>query len=360
MKTALQAYRIRGLVCHPVPPAGGAQKRSGPSTSYTAGVGNPPVQPPLFPVIVGPTAGGKSALAVELALAVGKAEIVTADSIQVYRGLDIGSAKPTTDERRGVPHHLIDVVEPTEPFSVHQWLGLAERTIDQIRARGALPVVVGGTHLYIKALLDGLFEGPEVDPRLREELRATDQRVLREELERVDPAAAVRIHAADHRRTVRAVEVYRQTGTPISDLQKQWDQEGHRRTDCVLVGLDWPAEAINPRINTRVKDMFEQGLADEARRLFDAGRFGPQAREALGYKQLIGHFAGRCTLGEAAEKIKVQTRRFAKNQRTWLNRLRSTPGSVWIDAAGVPSGEWPGAVWHACLIGRQRQWTFRR
>lgn len=307
--------------------------------------------PPHFPVIVGPTAGGKSNLAVEVALAVGRAEIVTADSIQVYRGLDIGSAKPAPEERRGVPHHLIDLIEPTEPFSVHQWLRLAEQTIADVRSRGALPIVVGGTHLYVKALLDGLFKGPEVDPCLREELRATDQRVLREELERIDPAAAARIHAADHRRTARAVEVFRQTGTPIRQLQQQWDRQDHRRKDCVLVGLDWPATAINPRINTRVKEMLERGLVDEARRLFDAGRFGIQAREALGYKQLIEHFEGRCTLDEAIEKIKIETRRFAKNQRTWLNRLRTTPGSVWIDAAAIPDSEWAGAVLQACQVG---------
>ncbi len=306
-----------------------------------------PVVPDRFPVIVGPTAGGKSALAVEMALALeggGRAEVITADAFQVYRGMDIGTAKPTAEERRGVPHHLIDLVEPTEPFTIHDWLRAAERTIAEIHARGNLPIVVGGTHLYIKAFLEGMFEGPEVDPALRESLRARPLAELRAELERVDPIAAARINAGDARRTARALEVFHQTGTPISTFQSQWDREGHRRADCVLVGLDWPAPLINPRINARVKDMIARGLAAEARALFEARRLGPQAREALGYKQLIAHFEGRCTLDQAVEKIKIETRRFAKNQRTWLKRLRTTPGAVWIDAAAEPPERWPGIV----------------
>jgi len=196
---------------------------------------------------------------------------------------------------------------------------------------GGWPVVVGGTHLYVKALLDGLFEGPEVDPALRESLRATDLPALRAELERVDPAAAAKINAADHRRTARALEVFRQTGRPISELQTQWDHEDHRRRDCVPIGLRWPVEVINRRINARVKQMIEQGLVDEARRLWEGARLGAQAREALGYKQLIAHFEGRCIFDEAIEKIKIETRRFAKNQRTWLKRLASVRGAVWID-----------------------------
>jgi len=309
---------------------------------------------PRFPVIAGPTAGGKSALAVAVALELSRrasrdvAEIITADSIQVYRELDIGSAKPTAEERGGVPHHLIDLVEPTDSFSVHQWLARAEAAVTDIRARSRVPIVVGGSHLYIKTFLEGLFEGPPVDPALRESLRNTDLAALRAELDRVDPEAAARIHASDHRRTARALEVYRQTGTPISVLQQQWDRTDHHRADCVLVGLDWPTEPINRRINARVKEMIERGLIDEARTLHDAGRLGPQAREALGYKQLIAAFEGRCSLDEAIEKIKIETRRFGKNQRTWLKRLRPTPGSVWIDAESSPAEEWAGLVMRAC------------
>ena len=300
-----------------------------------------------FPVIVGPTAGGKSALAVETALALEarglpRGEVISCDSVQVYRGLDVGSAKPTEAEKRGVAHHLIDLVEPTETFSARQWLDHAERTIADTRARGATPIVVGGTHLYIKALLDGLFEGPGSDTDLRAHLEGMDPAERRGELERVDPEAAARIHPNDLRRTVRALEVFRLTGTPISEHQRQWDSGG--RDDCVLVGLEWETEAINRRINARVRDMIDRGLVDEARTLWAAGRLGPTAREALGYKQLVRHFEGGWTLDEAVEQIKIETRRFAKNQRTWLRRLRATPGSVWIDAGVGGPSEWAQAV----------------
>ncbi len=287
-----------------------------------------------FPVIIGPTAGGKSDVAVEVALLLGRrgvaAEVVTADSIQIYRGLDIGSAKPTEAERRGVPHRLIDVVEPTERFSVDTWLEMAEAAIAEVKGKGGVPIVVGGTHLYIKALLEGLFEGPEPDAALRAQLTAMPAAERRAELERVDPAAATRIHPNDVRRTVRALEVYRLTGRPISEHQAQWDVQGGVRRDCMVFGLEWPAETLNRRINARVKGMMERGLLEEARGLVEAGRLGPQAGEALGYKQLAAHIRGDCSLEEAVEKIKVETRRFSKNQRTWLRRLRTTPGSVWV------------------------------
>ncbi len=308
-----------------------------------------------FPVIVGPTAGGKSALAVAaahrlLALTGIHAEIVTADSIQVFKGLDIGAAKPTLAEMEGIPHHLLDLLEPTERFSVHQWLERAAACLADIRARGRLPIVVGGTHLYVKALVDGMFEGPQVDEALRTRLNSRSPADLRAELERVDPPAAARIHAMDIRRTVRALEVFHATGTPISELQRQWDGQQTRREDCVIVGLDWPTDEINRRINARVKQMFERGLVDEARALWQRGALGIQAREALGYKQLIQAFEGRCSLDEAFEKIKIETRRFGKNQRTWLKRLRQTPGSIWIDASREPLERWAEVVLRACGV----------
>jgi tRNA dimethylallyltransferase len=337
---------------------------------------------PHTPVIIGPTAGGKSSLAVDVALTLARdhglqAEIVTADSIQVYRGLDIGSAKPTAVEQRGVPHHLIDIVEPTETFTVADWLARAQAAIADIRSRGRVPIVVGGTHLYIKSLLDGLFEGPDPDPALREQLRAMDPAARRAELERVDPAAAARIHPNDERRTIRALEVFRLTGRPISEHQTQWDRPrgigvsadaedsqaaerarpgtrggapsgeasaGTPMPRFALIGLDWPAEALAPRINARVKDMMDRGLLEETRALLSAGRLGPTAREALGYKQLIPHLQGRCPLEDAVEQIKIETRRLAKNQRTWLRRLRLTPDSLWIDAGTIPADRWSSLV----------------
>ncbi|MBX3365384.1 MAG: tRNA (adenosine(37)-N6)-dimethylallyltransferase MiaA [Phycisphaeraceae bacterium] len=305
-----------------------------------------------FPVIIGPTAGGKTALAVEVAhqfaaRACGMGEVVSADSMLLFRGLDIGSAKPTASERRGVPHHLIDVLEPTERFSVHQWLAAAEQVIDAIQTRGHVPVVVGGTHLYVKALLEGLFEGPGADDAVRQELLAMEPIARRSLLERVDPAAASRIHPNDERRTVRALEVWRLTGKPISTLQQQWDRG--TRSDCVLVGLEWPVDAINQRINARVRAMVEQGLVDEAKALWASGRLGPLAAEGLGYKQLVEHFEGRCSLEEAVEAIKIETRRFAKNQRTWLKRLRMTPGSIWVQMPSTSTVEAAQVVVDACL-----------
>lgn len=307
--------------------------------------------PLRFPVICGPTASGKTELGVRVALelgggAPGAAEVVIADAFQVFRGLDIGTAKPTAEERRGVPHRLIDVVEPTESFSVARWLELARRALDDIRSRGLVPIVVGGTHLYVKALLDGLFEGPAPDPALRESLRATPQGERRRELERVDPAAAARLHPNDERRTIRALEVFRQTARPISELQRQW-REGSApaaEPDAALVVIERPAAELNRRINERVRSMMARGLLDEVRSLHETGRLGPQAREALGYKQLLAHRRGGCALDEAVERIKIETRRFAKNQRTWVRRLAATPGAIRIDAEDVPEQEWAGTI----------------
>lgn len=308
-----------------------------------------------FPVIAGPTAGGKTALAVAVAReldrrGLGAGEVISADSMQVYRGLDIGTAKPTPLEMAGIPHHLIDLIEPTESFSVHQWLDHAERAIEAIRARRKTPIVAGGTHLFIKALLDGLFDGPEADAGIRAQLAGLTAGERRAELARVDPAAIERIHPNDERRTIRALEVYRLTGRPISHWQQQWDSTHGPRRDCVLVILDWPAQTINRRINARVRAMVEGGLIEEVKGLAEAGRLGPQAIEALGYKQLVAHFRGRSSRDEAIEQIKIETRRYAKNQRTWLRRLRSTPGSLVLDAAQMTLETMAQTIVEQCLM----------
>jgi tRNA dimethylallyltransferase len=272
-----------------------------------------------FPVIAGPTAGGKSALAMTLARRRPDIEIVSADSMQIYRGLNVGTAKPTSAERAEVPHHLIDIVDPGEPFSVDDWLRRAEQSIEEIRRRERLPVVVGGTHLYIKALLEGLFEGPPPDRSLRAELAAIPPADLRRELERLDPEAAARIHPNDLRRTIRALEVQRATGRPISEHQRQWDESS--RTDALLVVLRWDPDTLNERINQRVRTMVDEGLVEEARALWRQGRLTGQAAQGLGYKQLLQYFESAVSLEKAIERIKIETRRFAKNQRTWLRRL---------------------------------------
>lgn len=296
-----------------------------------------------FPVIVGPTAGGKSSLAMHLArIWPAGAEILSADAFQVYRGMDIGTAKPTPAEQAAIPHHLIDLLEPGEPFSVADWVVRAEATIADIRARQRLPIVVGGTHLYAKILLEGMFDAPRAHPALRDELLRRSPEELRAELERVDPAAAARLHPNDLRRTVRALEVHRLTGRPISEQQSQWDRT--RRNDATLVGLDWPIDAINARINARVRAMMERGLLAETRALHARGVLTGQAAEALGYKQLLRHIKDGAPLDDAVEAIKIESRRFAKNQRTWLRRLRGIPGGLWVDALSTPESEWATLV----------------
>lgn len=299
-------------------------------------------------VLVGPTAGGKTRLAIELARALPQGgECISADSMQVYRGMDIGTAKPTLEERCGVPHHLLDLVgHDEEGFTVEIWLARAEAAIAEIRARGRVPIVVGGTNLYVRALLEGLFEGPEPDPRLRAELEATSTDELRAELERVDPDAAARIHREDRRRTVRAIEVFRLSGRPISALQTQWssDPRAAGRPDARVVGLEWPVEAINRRINDRVRAMMAAGFLDEVRSLLARAPFGRQSREAVGYEELSAHLAGRLPLDDAVEAIKIRSRRYAKQQRTWLRRFRPRPGSLWLDAGSEPALGWPRRV----------------
>lgn len=314
------------------------------------------------PVIVGPTAGGKTSLAVGLARSLASrgvaAEILSADSALIYRGMNIGTAKPTAEERGGIPHHLIDLFEPdgNVTFSVHDWIEAAHGLIADLRSRNVLPIVVGGTHLYVKALLEGMFEGPKADPELRAGLMALPAEELRAKLIMVDPEAASRIHANDIRRTVRALEVFELTGTPITSLQKQWVERSDNPADdarFAIIGLDWPIDAINRRINARVRGMFEAGLEAEVHALWLAGRLGPQAREALGYKQLLVEFerakaSGLTTsplppaaLERAVEEIKIETRRFGKNQRTWLKRLRlSRVAQLWIDAASESADTW--------------------
>ena len=295
-------------------------------------------------MIVGPTAGGKTALGVELAKRFHRedgqpGQVVTADAYQIYTDLNIGTAKPTIEEREGIEHHLINLVELTDRFTVHDWLSQADPIVASLQESNITPVVVGGTNLYIKAFLDGLFEAPEPSDETRRRVEVMTQPERRAMLEEVDPEAHARIDSADIRRTRRALEVYLQTGTPITVLQRQWDQDKPTRPEAVLVGLDWPVDVINARINKRVKIMLEDGLVDEAQTLFDANAFGEQSREAIGYKQLIAHFEGRCSLDDAIERIKIDTRRFAKNQRTWLKRLRVRAGTIWVGAEGRDASE---------------------
>jgi len=286
-------------------------------------------------VVMGPTASGKSALALALARAAGSsAQLISADSMQVYRGMDIGTAKPTAAERAEVVHHGLDLVDPShDGFTVEDWIEHAKDALTGLHAQRGVAIVVGGTNLYVKALLEGLFDGPPADPALREELASWDLDALRNELMRIDPVAAGRIHRNDRRRTIRAIEVHRATGTPISVLQAQWrDRPTALPAGWSLIGLTMGVEANNRRINARVRSMRAMGLVDEVRSLVASGGFGAQAATAVGYRELLAHLRGASSEDDAFEAIKIATRQLAKQQRTWLKRFVDTPGSTWIDA----------------------------
>lgn len=298
-------------------------------------------------MLVGPTAGGKSVLAVELALRLGAAEIVSADSMQVYRGLDIGTAKPPWADRRGVPHHLLDVADPHEgEFTLAQWLREARQVIDRIHSKGSVAIVVGGTNLYVRALLEGLAEAPATNPALRAELEAMPTEALRAELERADAATADRIHPRDRRRTLRALELHRLTGRRPSEVRNQWkDEPNDLPPGVALVGLEWEVPEINRRINDRVRGMLRAGLVDEVAALLKRGRLTRQADAAIGYREIRQHLEGVRSLEEAVEQIKIRSRRLGKQQRTWLRRFRMIPGSIWL----------PGDLGAAALADRVLQ-----
>lgn len=277
-------------------------------------------------VILGPTASGKSALAMALAERVG-AEILSIDSMQVYRGMEIGTAKPTADEQQRVRHHVIDVVDPSETFTVHQFVKCADEVIADARARGVPLIATGGTPLYYKALFEGLFEGPGADAGLRESLNAKPLEALHARLTEVDPAAAARIHVNDRKRIVRALEVFELTGRPISSFQTEWSA-GEQRHRARWIGLQWEREPLNRRINARVRQMIADGWVEETRSLRD--RFGELSRtaaEATGYAEIIAHLRGETLLDDAVEQIKIATRRLARRQMKWLRRFENV---TWI------------------------------
>ncbi len=281
--------------------------------------------------VIGCTGSGKAALGVELARRTG-GEIISLDSMKVYRRMDVGTAKPSPAVRAEVPFHLIDIIEPSEDFSVAQFVSLAERAIADINRRGKRIFVVGGTPLFLKALTEGLFEGPGADPeirlRLQQEARDSGSGALHGRLAVVDPPAAQRIHPNDLRRIVRALEVHELTGRSISELQTQWDRE-RTRFECTLFGMRRDLADQNHRTNERVRRMIDAGLVDEVRGLLAEPRpLSQSARQALGYAEIIAHLEGARDLAEAVERIKINTRQFAKAQRTWFRRFRD---AQWID-----------------------------
>jgi len=279
-------------------------------------------------VLTGPTASGKTQLGIELAQAMGT-EIIAMDSMTVYRHMDVGTAKPTPSERAAVPHHLIDVLEPWESASVAWWLGEAKRCCTEIVARGKQVLFVGGTPLYLKALLCGLFDGPPADlairTRLTDEASALGSDALHRRLAEVDPISASRVHPNDVRRMVRALEVYELTGKPMSSWQTQWHarptREPRDRPPAVL-WLDLSRQELYDRINRRVEEMFARGFVEEVRRLH-AWEKPPslEARQALGYKEIDDFLAGMISQTEAIVRIQTRTRNFAKRQIAWFRHL---------------------------------------
>jgi len=276
-------------------------------------------------LILGVTASGKGKLAFALAKSLG-AEIISIDSMKVYRRMDIGTAKPPKENRDQVPYHLIDVVEPSEPFSVARFLELAQAAISGIKNHNKPIVAVGGTALYIKSLLYGLFEGPGADEQIREELKAQAQAEgldkLYEQLKTIDPDAAAKISANDPRRIIRALEVYKLTGKPISAFQQQWDANASH--DWTIIGLRREKTEESKRINARVKKMIDAGLVDEVKRLLaEPIPLSKQARSAIGYAEIINHLSGQTALDDAIELIKKNTRKLAKAQRTWFKTFKN-------------------------------------
>lgn len=280
-------------------------------------------------VIIGATASGKSALASLLAKKMG-GEILTVDSMQVYRHMDIGTAKPSAQEQQEIRHHLIDVVEPTEEFTVARFVELADEIIKRARKQGVPIIATGGTPLYYKALFEGLFEGPSADPELREKLRQLPGEELHRQLSAIDPEAAGRIHANDAKRLIRALEVYELTGKPISAQQNEWAMS-RQRYRARWIGLRWEKELLNQRINLRVKQMIAAGWVEEVRGLLERyGELSKTAGEATGYRELIQHVRGKLSLEDAIEQIKIGTRQLARRQMKWFRRF---PDVKWIEGS---------------------------
>ena len=283
--------------------------------------------------IVGPTASGKTAVSIEIAKRLG-GEIVSCDSMQIYRRMDIGTAKPTKEEMCGIPHHLIDAVEPDAPFSCAEYVSLAGEAVKDIAARKKLPILCGGTGLYLDRFLCGEMEETHANEDLRASLFAFAERegvaALHERLRAVDPESADAIHPNNVKRVVRALEIFEQTGIPKSEFDRR-SQAVESPYDAVVIGLHYPRrEVLYERINRRVDMMLADGLLEETKRLLDEGVFEVNltAAQAIGYKELLGYLGGNETLNEAAENLKTATRRYAKRQLTWFT---AKPYVEWVE-----------------------------
>ena len=286
-----------------------------------------------LPIVAGPTGSGKSELALHIARRL-DGEIVNYDSLQVYRGFDIGTAKVPEPERLGVPHHLLDVIEPSQHFTAGDYARMARSSLQDIAARGRIPVMVGGTGLYLRALLEGLFHGPSRDPAIRERLeRRAEKRPLslHRLLSRLDPTAAARIHSNDKKKIIRALEVRLLQGRPISELFSE-GRDPLTGFHPIKIGLNPPRELLNARLDARTVRIFEAGLLEEVQGLL-ASKVPRDAKpfESIGYKQALLVLDGRLTIEEAVQSTQLETRQYAKRQVTWF---RKEDGVHWLEGYG--------------------------
>lgn len=286
-------------------------------------------------VLIGPTAVGKTKLSIELAKQL-NGEIISGDSMQIYRGLDIGTAKITKEEMEGIPHHLIDLKDPDEPFSVAEFQQIVREKITEITKRKKLPMIVGGTGLYIQSVIyDYQFSPQNYHNKwrkiLEKKLEIQGSKSLYDELKQIDPKSAEKIHPNNHRRVIRALEIYYSTGKTMSDYLAM--QANTLLYEVAIIGLTMEREKLYERINQRVDEMIQKGLIDEVKRLYDQGLRNCQSIQAIGYKELYAYFDGLLTLEEAIELLKKNTRRYAKRQYTWFKNKMDVE---WFDVTNEP------------------------
>lgn len=286
--------------------------------------------------IFGPTAVGKTSLSIELAKQL-NGEIISADSMQVYRGMDIGTAKPTIEERQGIPHHLIDVRDPDEEWTVSDFVSECSRISDEVKGKGKTPIIVGGTGLYLWSLIEGFaFPITPADKELRARLETIPTATLYSQLLTIDPAAAAKIHPNDKKRMIRALEVFELTGKPISELQKNRASNVERGAqEKALFCLTLPRDLLYKRIEERVDAMLASGLVEEVKGLLAKG-YSPTltSLQALGYKEVVEYLAGRWSKETMVAELKKRTRNFARRQMTWFRRFKDVK---WIEAADQAS-----------------------
>ena len=297
--------------------------------------------------IVGPTASGKTRLSVELAKELG-GEIISFDSMQIYRGMDIGTAKPTMEERQGIVHHMLDIADPREDYSVSRFVEEADKLLQELLSQGKTVILVGGTGLYIDSLMKGLEFAPLPESGVRQELTRIAQEqgieVLMDKLRAVDPESAERIHPSNQKRVIRALEIYLESGKTMTQHNLE-TQQRPPKYEPLRIGLDYVnREALYARINRRVDLMVEQGLLEELQRLLAQGiPENATSMQAIGYKELMGYIRGECSLEEAKELLKQSSRRYAKRQRTWFRR---NPKIHWFLLEDEPNFE---ALFRSCL-----------